>query len=230
MTPWQPLVGLHLFSSTFRPISLGTFMLLLNISSSAHRQITHTHECIENWLSHCFHARRFIYRGDANVAEVVLGLELSLEVTLLHVIEGYDADVRILPVVLPSGPDLFHHPRNLQAVGVALSRQERLMQHTVSKRVMQYLEETLLRSVSILQSGYTLVKRDIVGCSALASSHPSLVLSLATTDVHPFTRLAGPSCELELLRGLQFVVVERGRHNLFTEDGSWQVTDFSDQA
>lgn len=54
-----------------------------------------------------------------------------------------------------------------------------------------------------------------VGCLAFCErSHPSLVLGFATADVHPLARLVRHSCELELVRGLELVVVKRGGHDL----------------
>lgn len=55
------------------------------------------------------------------MTEVALGLELSLQVTLLHVVEGNHADVGLMAVLLPSSPNLIHYPRNLEAIGVALN-------------------------------------------------------------------------------------------------------------
>lgn len=60
------------------------------------------------------------HRGDRNVADVSLYLELSLQFSLLHVVEGDDADVGVDAVSMNCSPGLFDHPRNLSVVRVAL--------------------------------------------------------------------------------------------------------------
>ena len=78
------------------------------------------------------------YRGDANAAEVGVGLELLLEGTLLHVVERDDMDGRLAAVLLPCRPDLFHDPRDLAAIGEALHRQVEIRTRMVIYEVYRF--------------------------------------------------------------------------------------------
>lgn len=72
------------------------------------------------------------HRGDADVADVLVFLELTLEVTLLHVVECDDTYVGIATVPSEGRPSMLNHQGHLAWVGVALAARHKI--HDVDKR------------------------------------------------------------------------------------------------
>lgn len=81
------------------------------------------------------------------MAKVVVGLELPLQITLLHVVEGDNTDVCLMAVLLLSSPHMFHHPGDLEPVGVPLTpTSKNETKHGGSEKASQELQNYVFRS------------------------------------------------------------------------------------
>ena len=88
------------------------------------------------------------------MAKVVVGLELPLQITLLHVVEGDNTDVCLMAVLLLSSPHMFHHPGDLEPVGVPLT--------PTSKNETKHGESQLIKNYKITSSEVHLPVDEVV--------------------------------------------------------------------